>query len=282
MIREEFIQNTIEKLGNNPIDYSQKLGAVRQSSTSPFPSLAASVILPLSFNSHDQSSEQGESEFSFHLIKRSKYVSQAGDLGCPGGILHSHVDSLLGILVRYRIIPILRNRAGILAKQRGPQTYNVMLLCLANAIRESWEEVGLNPFQIKLLGPLPTYSLHEHKRIIFPFACGIAMSYNFRLNREVERIVNVPVSSFLHKENYRRLIFETEKSPYSEYSEAPTQPCLVCRDEEGKEEILWGATFSIIVSFLRIASAFEMPEWQTSRIIIKKRNANQLTETRKR
>jgi hypothetical protein len=44
-------------------------------------------------------------------------------------------------------------------------------------------------------------------------------------------------------------------------------PCLIHQDYDGKEEILWGATFGIIMSFLKIMFDFEPPLTYTNRII---------------
>ena len=80
-------------------------------------------------------------------------------------------------------------------------------------------------------------------------------------NYEVESLVDIPVDAFFRENNYGTLRLETENGL--------SLPCLIYSDREGRENILWGATFFIILNFLEIAFGFQLPEWQNKRVIRK-------------
>jgi hypothetical protein len=56
-------------------------------------------------------------------------------------------------------------------------------------------------------------------------------------------------------------------------------PCLIHEDDDG-EEILWGATFYIIMNFLRIVFDFQLPNLHSRRIRKKTLNPDYLTGNR--
>jgi len=88
------------------------------------------------------------------------------------------------------------------ARRRGNAAFNDITLFLANAVRESWEEIRLSPFNIRFLGPLPSYSLHLFTRTIFPVVCLVEKKWKFHPNREVEKMVEIPLQSFYNEDNY--------------------------------------------------------------------------------
>ena len=81
----------------------------------------------------------------FQLIKRSSRVSQPGDLSCPGGMIHPVLDRLLRPLLIHGPFSIVRGPARIYASAAGTSLPENHALFLANALRESWEEIGLSP-----------------------------------------------------------------------------------------------------------------------------------------
>jgi len=87
-----------------------------------------------------------------------------------------------------------------------------MTLFLANALRESWEEIRLSPFNIQFLGPLPCHSLILFRRTIFPLVGLVKKEPSYRTNREVERIVEIPIKSFFQADNYAHYLIETADS----------------------------------------------------------------------
>jgi len=90
---------------------------------------------------------------------------------------------------------------------------------------------------------------------------------NFRLNGEVNKIVEIPVASFFREENYGLYSLNFLDKPDRAKNMEWDFPCLIHQDYDGKEEILWGATFGIIMSFLKIIFDLELPRTHTKRII---------------
>ena len=258
--KQEFLETVIEKLGRTQLNFREKQKLIRESLSSPAPLLAAGVILLIFY---------GSGEFFFRLSKRSHRITQAGDLSCPGGILRDRLDGIMMRLVTAGVMPTLRNGAGKLSRQRDAETFRIISLFLTNALREAWEEIYLNPFSVHFLGPLPAYSLHEFQRIIFPLVGLVPEVTSFQPNYEVESLVNIPVAAFFQQENYATLIREVDGRAGREDTKRQFLPCLIHHDLTGREHVLWGATFFIIIGFLEIISNFELPEWRNKRVVKK-------------
>ncbi len=96
-----------------------------------------------------------------------------------------------------------------LPESRDRETFRIIKLFLANAVRESWEETGLSPWNISFLGPLPCYSLFLFRRTIFPLVGFAKKRWNFCPNVEVESIVEIPLMAFLDESNYALYNVET-------------------------------------------------------------------------
>jgi hypothetical protein len=256
--KEKLLAVTTEKLGSVPIDFAEKIAFIRSTEGSGETHLAAGVLLLLHWREGGNGSRGEPGEFYFQLIKRSARVAQAGDLSCPGGMLHKVLDPMLAHIVRGRLIPVLRGAAGRHARARGDDSFRAITLFLTNALRESWEEMGLNPCNITFLGPLPCYSLMIFRRTIFPLVGVVRNEWRFRPNCEVDKVVEIPLRSFFERENYG--CFSIQASPELVSQDDPREfPCLIHRDAEGVEEVLWGATFNIIMQFLAIVFDFRPP-----------------------
>ncbi len=265
--KDQFISLVTERLGRCPLDFVEKKRLVRYSRKKEEAHAAAGVLLLLHFRNNGKLPVNTKGEFIFQLIKRSAKVTQPGDLSCPGGLLNNFIDHLLRPLVVSRLMPVLQGSALRHLQMRDTETFRMTTLFLANAVRESWEETGLSPWNILFLGPLPSYSLHLFKRTIFPLVCFIKSEWNFYPNREVERIIEIPLMTFFDERNYGLYSIETSEQIKTDRQGPREFPCLIIRDAEGKEEILWGATFFIIANFLKIVLGFEIPDLHSKRII---------------
>ena len=109
------------------------------------------------------------------------------------------------------------------------ETISLIRLFLSTALREAWEEVGLNPFNTMFLGALPSYSLTILARTIFPVVCLTPKSFTFKLSSEVEKVLEIPLSYFFNGDNYAMLNIKTSLGEDTE----PLQyqmPCLVIPD----------------------------------------------------
>ncbi|MFO8011062.1 MAG: CoA pyrophosphatase [Dehalococcoidia bacterium] len=109
---------------------------------------------------------------------------------------------------------------------------------LRTALRESYEEIGLDPEMVDILGELDDELTLVSNFIVTPFVGFIPDPRQLRINPvEVEGLLEVPVSSLLNKANYREGIQAdggmTYKAHYFHYG----------------EDVIWGATARILKRF---------------------------------
>lgn len=258
--RDAFLELVTDKLGNAPIDFCEKADFIEKEKDTW---AAAGVLVPLTFGAHHGSA----SEWRLLLIKRSSLVVQAGDLSCPGGMLEG-LDFRLRPFVA-GLLPVLKGKPREYARARGDADFRSITLFLANALRESWEEIGLNPFRVRFLGPLPCRNLIMFNKTIFPVVGYVADTRRLKPNHEVEKIVDIPLRHFFEKENYAHFAVETVNGGGNAIAATDRFPCFIHRDEANGEEILWGATFSIVLTFLKTVFDFDPPE-PTSEWVLRK------------
>jgi 8-oxo-dGTP pyrophosphatase MutT (NUDIX family) len=274
--REEFLAQTIERLGLHPSDFLSEMEEISNPRETAAPRLAAGVLLPLIFHDSGCRGGSGEGKFSFQLIKRSSRVSQPGDLSCPGGMIHPVLDRLLRPLVIHGPLSVVREPARAYALRRGPESFRTLTLFLATALRESWEEIRLSPRRIRLLGPLPTYRLARFRRTIFPLAGFVDDPRPPRPNREVEKVVEIPLAAFFREDLIGCYTLSGPDATGEGLAGQLRYPCLIHRSSAGGEEILWGATFSIIVQFLAIVMDYRLPDWTRGPVIRRTLSADYL------
>ena len=235
------------------IDYCEKHRQIKKANSQGASHLEAGVVLLLG-----QKTINGKSEYIFQLIKRSSKVAQAGDISCPGGMLLPGVDDLFSILLKTGFIPAMREYNFACSNPMDKKTRSLIYLYLANALREAREEIGLNPYNVSFLGALPSYSLTSFTRTIFPVVCFTRRPFKYKLNEEVEKVLEIPLSFFYESANYAWLQVTTPEGSTA-YDEQSSFPCLVIPDNAGNHDILWGATFQIIINFLEIIYGSPMP-----------------------
>jgi 8-oxo-dGTP pyrophosphatase MutT (NUDIX family) len=252
-----------DKLATVTVDYKEKHSLIVGTNKTDWPHLEAGVVLLLHYKSN-----QENPEYIFQLIKRSEKVTQAGDISCPGGILNPVIDKSGSFFLKAGIIPALRKQILNYALHKDKKTISLIRLFLTTALREAWEEIGLIPFNILFLGALPCYSLTSFARTIYPLVCLTPNPFQYRLNSEVDKILEIPLSFFFQSSNYASLEIETpiENTASSQNGKLP---CLVIPDGRGNVDILWGATFNIITNFLCIISDDGLPLPSASRTIKK-------------
>lgn len=258
-----------ETLGTAHLDYPERFSAIRAGRKEGAQAAGVLVLFRMA----------GDVPF-LQLIKRSATVAQPGDLSCPGGMLHGAADVAFRSLLCSGAMPVIQGRPMELSRLRGPLEHRLICLFLANAIRETWEEVGLNPLRVRFLGPLPTYSLILFRRTIFPLAGMVTAPWTFRPNREVARVVEIPLASFFTDESYGRYVVTYTEVSGSQEEVCQDFPCLIHREPDGSEEILWGATFHIIMRMLKIVFDFDLPDWRKGRPIERSLRADYLTGQR--
>jgi len=265
--RGGFRRHVIETLARMPVDYAAQFELIDQKSKGEPAWAGGGVLLPLYFR--EEQTQQGNSpgRYVFVLNKRSRDVQQPGDLCAPGGGIHPFMDSLSGKLLRFGLLPGIGGAGLSLAKVRGKIVYETILLVLGNALRESWEELHLSPFNVEFLGPLPSYRLHSRRWIIFPLVGRVKHAWKPKLSWEVEKIVPIPLEAFFEPENYAIYSLEVPEKLIATGIPNPWEfPCFV-HGENGEEEVLWGATLNVIETFFDITFGFSLPSPDSGRVI---------------
>ena len=197
------------------------------------------------------------SEIRLILNKRSARVRQPGDLCFPGGGIWNFDRILAGFQqLPYSHMNRWNRRVGL---QNNSRENSRLALLLTTCLRESWEEMRLNPLRVSLLGLLPTQDLVMFDHTIHPMVGWIRRRTKFRPNWEVERIVPIPLEQLLDPSNYGcyRLTWPiSRRRPLA----GGDHPCFIFKDPHHQvEEILWGATYRITMSFLYFCFGFSPP-----------------------
>ncbi len=118
---------------------------------------------------------------------------------------------------------------------------------LAAALRESHEEIGIDPRHVRILGQLDQVTAGSNY-LVTPFVGVIPFPYEFRLNpAETTAVFSVPVPALLDPERFR-----VERRSYLSSRRYP----IYHFHYQGWD--IWGATARIIAQLLEIAYGFEI------------------------
>lgn len=256
----QLVNLIVERLYSHPLNYLKE----DQISKRRLCRTRASVILLISVQPEHI---HCKNSLVFLLNKRSERVRQPGDLCCPGGGIHRFLDTLLSRLLCLPLSPLRRSRGWQEMLKVCPQHATSLALYLAAALRESWEEIGLNPFLVEFLGPLPPYRLKLFRREILPVVGLIRFPTRLRPNWEVERIVYIPLSAFGDETRYAQYIVNVSDSLKDRVDEDPMHFSCFLYQDGVRAEILWGATYSIIMSFLKLVFDFTPPSGSELNVI---------------
>ena len=215
------------------------------------------------------------------LNKRSLQVKQPGDLCCPGGSISPGIDRLTGKLLRLPLSPLARWPFWRKWKNDRPREADWIALLLATSLRESFEEMRLNPWAVKFLGPLPSHSLRMFKREIFPMTGWVTHQKRFFPNWEVEKIVRIPLRALLNRTAYARYrVFYSPQVRSKLKRESDDFPCFLY--ETGREtEMLWGVTYRIVAAFLSDVFQFHPPSIKSLPVVPGILDRNYLTGNNK-
>ncbi len=191
------------------------------------------------------------------LNKRSAEVLQPGDLCCPGGGVEPY-DKLLARMMHWPFSPLQKWPSWKKWQRRYKRSAETLATLLTAGLREGWEEMRLNPFQVTFLGCLPVQKLVMFERHIYPLVAWSRPNQRLVPNWEVERIVHIPLRRLMDPRHYGRynLTFHTRQSVVRREQQFP---CFIHQGRNGRE-VLWGATFRITMDFLKIVFGFDMPD----------------------
>jgi len=220
------------------------------------PAIGSAVLFLLSENNTGEKASLGP---SLVLNRRSIKVKQHGDLCCPGGGIAPGLDSIFSKVLYLPFSPLTRWPYWLVWRKQRPREARRMALFLATALRESFEEMHLNPLRVKFLGPLPSQNLVMFHRVIFPMVGWVQNQKKFAPNWEVEKVVHIPLRDLLSPHAYARYRLRIRTSPGSDAIPfVEDHLCFRAVDGRGTD-ILWGATFQITMVFLEIIFGFKPP-----------------------
>lgn len=121
----------------------------------------------------------------------------------------------------------------------------------AAALREAFEEVGLEYRFVEVLGTLPVYITGTAFRVT-PVVALVQPGFTLRPNAfEVADVFEVPLAFLMNPANHRRHAFEWEGTR-REWFSMPYQETL---DEQVRERFIWGATAGMLRNFYRFLAA---------------------------
>ena len=189
-------------------------------------------------------------------------------------------DRLLSNVLKLPLMPLTRWPYWKKWFRHDPNAARELAILLATCLRESFEEMRLNPLGVKFLGLLPPQSLVMFERVIYPLVAWIKRQQRFYPNWEVEKIVYIPLQELLKSENYARYrLHSGSDSSRNQALHATDFPCFrhTYKDET---EILWGATYQIICTFLNSVFDFSPPDWASLPVINGSLGDNYLTGDR--
>jgi 8-oxo-dGTP pyrophosphatase MutT (NUDIX family) len=107
------------------------------------------------------------------------------------------------------------------------------------ALRESWEEIGLNPDDAEILGELDDELTYVTNFVITPFVAFIPYPYEFMINpKEVEEIIEIPLAELIDRGVIQEEI---------EVREGRVIPAYIYKYND---KIIWGATARILKHFI--------------------------------
>ena len=237
----------------------------------------ACVLLLLGFKK-GKKTRSGEPCLIFN--KRSLKVRQSGDLCFPGGSISPRLDAPLAKLFSLPITSLGRWQYWFQWKCAHPKAADLLALLWATGLRESLEEMRLNPFRAKFLGPLPPQNLVMFQRRIYPLVTWVRRQRRFFPNWEVEKILYIPLRELLDPANYRCYRLHT-KIPGEGDSSHLTRDYPCFRFKKNSDiEILWGATFRITALFLEYIFNFHPPALEMLPIVEGRLDQNYLTGQR--
>ncbi len=117
------------------------------------------------------------------------------------------------------------------------EPYDVSLL--DTALRESFEEVGLERSDVEVLGALPEHKTYSSDLIVSPFVARIPHPYDFVADeKEVDRVIDAPLRNFRDPGKRHHLEWQHE-------GRAVEVPAVTVSGES-----VWGLSLGIIEDLL--------------------------------
>lgn len=110
------------------------------------------------------------------------------------------------------------------------------------ALRETYEEIGVEPRDVDVLGELDSMGTITSNFLITPYVGIIPYPYEFKVSDdEIESIIEVPVMELLDEKNCREEAYDLEGE------------ILIGNVYDYQGNVIWGATARMLKQFLEIA-----------------------------
>lgn len=166
----------------------------------------------------------------------------------------THAAVLLPLVMHSdRLTLLLTQRSAHLASHAGQIAFPGGKLdagdanAVAAALRETHEEIGIEPGRVEVLGALPDY-VTGTSFIVTPVVGLIAPGFALRPNPgEVAEVFEVPLAFLMDPTNHRRHAWDWEGTVREWYS--------MPYDDAGQERFIWGATAGMLRNFYRLLTA---------------------------
>jgi 8-oxo-dGTP pyrophosphatase MutT (NUDIX family) len=114
------------------------------------------------------------------------------------------------------------------------------------ALRETSEEIGVRPSDVRLIGELDDFYTVATKYLVVPFVGAIPHPYEFRPSvREISAVISVPLRVFFDPDYRREYIWDHNGEPIE----------MVSYLWEGHN--IWGATARILKHFVELVESWE-------------------------
>ncbi|MBN2223609.1 MAG: NUDIX domain-containing protein [Deltaproteobacteria bacterium] len=267
--RDEFPRLVQQRLREYPHGFADRRQEIQDQEAMGVRISTSGVILLLRFSESNG--------YEIILTKRSAHVVQPGDLSFPGGHTHA-LDKYRGFLIAAGLLPCIGGK-GLSEGRRSAdrEGFRIATDYLATALRETREETGIRPRAIRYLGALPSYGMVSFRRVIYPAVGVVVGPFAECLSWEVERLVIIGLAQLYDPDRFAWIRFDVpddirDASGRSEWN----FPCFV--SGQGRErEILWGATFNMILTFLWIVLGFPIPDIPGDRQVTKEIPGNYFT-----
>jgi 8-oxo-dGTP pyrophosphatase MutT (NUDIX family) len=132
------------------------------------------------------------------------------------------------------------------------------------ALRESGEEIGVSRKNIKIIGCLDDFPTMT-KYIITPFVAVIDKNQQLiREEREVQRILKIPIDFFTSKTQFREQEIEVDGNKF------PVFYFNYFDKDSGQKYTVWGATAYMIVTFIETVYGFTLSSLGLKRFKLEK------------
>ncbi len=166
---------------------------------------------------------------------------------------------------------ILIHRSNLGTRHRGEMSFpggkfeeDKDLTLKDTALRETGEEIGVNRENIKIIGCLDDFPTMT-KYIISPFVAVIDKNQQLiREEREVQRILKIPIDFFTSKTQFREQSIEVDGNKF------PVFYFNYFDKDNGQKYTVWGATAYMIVTFIETVYGFTLSSLGLKRFKLEK------------